>query len=546
MFTSRIRNLSPGFYALIAVLVSILPLVIFLLLSYKDTLSKVQEQLDFLTQASIARSDQILSVVQSRLGSLVRNKTTDCEPYARSIYADLVYNTIQVRSIGIFKANQLLCTDLRTFEPPLIIPAKDTRTIELSDIGDVAIVGPAKDLRGQDSIFVNYNIDGKNFINAAIYPEQFWDFQDFLQLGDSGGVYLLNRHGSTISKLHGSLLKLPQITVTQEEALAQSLISRDQAFFVARKSIAFPIVAIAGASQEYMLRSWRKNLNWALLMGLAGAILVGWLAWYLAKRSYQPANDLKTGLAQKQFSLVYQPIVDMRNQQVIGMEALLRWHHPQRGWVSPPEFIQVAEQHQLMNLVTRYVIQEAIREMAGLLVQNPALYLSLNISLSNLLDENTLEDLEDFIKKGVRYHQIQLEITEREFLPKQLELVRSRLSKFEEKGMILAMDDFGTGYSNLAYLKHFPLSVMKIDRIFISLIDRDELQSNLTNEIIHLGKSLQLKLIAEGVETEIQAQALLKQGVYYAQGWLYAKAMPLEQFKVYLNEHSRAVMPLEV
>ncbi len=145
----------------------------------------------------------------------------------------------------------------------------------------------------------------------------------------------------------------------------------------------------------------------------------------------------------------------------------------------------------------------------------------------------SLECLHDFITFGASYNQIQLEITEREFFPEQLELVRSRLANLQDKGMVLAMDDFGTSYSNLAYLQHFPLSVMKIDRIFISLIDRNELQSTLTNKIIHLGKSLQLRLIAERVETDAQAQALLKQGVYYAQGWLYAKAMLLEQFKVH-------------
>jgi sensor c-di-GMP phosphodiesterase-like protein len=546
MITSKIQNLSPWFYALLAVLVSLLPLVVFLFLSYQDTLAKVQEQLDFLTQASIARSDQVLSVVQNHLSGLVRNRIVGCTPYDRGIYGNLVYNTIQIRNIGVFDGNQFLCTDLKKFEPPIIIPAKDADDLELSDIGEIAIVGPKTDLRDQQSIFINYNIDGKRFINSAIYPEQFWDFQEFLQLGDSGGVFLLNRHGNTISKLHGSHLQLPQIKLTSQEVDDQTLISRDKTFFVARKSKIFPVVAIAGASQDYMLRTWRKNLNWALLMGLIGAISVGWLAWYLARRSYQPAHELKMGLAQHQLSLVYQPIVDMRDQQVLGVEALLRWYHPQRGWVSPLEFIRVAEQYHLMNPLTRYVIQEAIRDMTLLLSQNPNLYLSLNICLTNLLDETTLEDLEGFISKGVRYPQIQLEITEREFLPEQLELVRSRLAKFEEKGMILAMDDFGTGYSNLAYLKHFPLSVMKIDRIFISLIDRDELQSNLTNEIIHLGKSLQLKLIAEGVETEMQAQALIKQGVYYAQGWLYAKAMPLEQFKVYLAEHSRANIPLEV
>jgi sensor c-di-GMP phosphodiesterase-like protein len=539
----KIRIFSPWFYVFLAVLISLLPLAIFLFLSYQQTLSRVQGQLDFLTRASLARSDQILSIVQTRLSGLVRNRIIGCDPYDRAIYGQVVYNTIQMRNIGVFDGNYFLCTNLKKFDLPILVPAKEN---ELSAIGQISIVGPSTDLKGQQSIFINYNINNRRFINSAVYPEQFWDFQDFLQLGDSGGVFLLNQSGNTISKLQGSTFELPRIKISSKEADAQTLVSQDNAFYVSRKSTLFPIAVVAGASREYMLREWKKNLDWAIVLGIIGAVFGGWMAFFLARRAYQPANDLKMGLAQKQFSLVYQPIIDMRNQQVMGMEALLRWHHPQRGWVSPLEFIRVAEQSQLMNPLTRYVIRESVRETAELLARNPHLYLSLNISLSNLLDEATLEGLEDFIKKGVCYHQIQLEITEREFLPEQLELVRLRLGMLQEKGMILAIDDFGTGYSNLAYLQHFPLSVMKIDRIFISLIDRNKLQSTLTNEIIHLGQSLQLKLIAEGVETEAQAQVLLKQGVYYAQGWLYAKAMPLEQFKVYLNEHARAVMPLKV
>lgn len=253
-------------------------------------------------------------------------------------------------------------------------------------------------------------------------------------------------------------------------------------------------------------------------------------------------SSLRIAIKERQFIVYYQPQIDARTNTIIGVEALIRWRHPVMGLVSPAKFIPIAEDSGLITKIDMLVMEEAMKQVANWYDQGlkPGI-LSLNLAMKQLGDENYISKLLNMMQdSNFQPKWLELEVTETQMMKNPNESIR-KLKDISTLGIEIAIDDFGTGYSSLSYLKKLPLNKLKIDQSFVKDILIDEDDEAITKAIISLGQSLNLKLIAEGVEYEEQKEFLLKNGCYNIQGYYYSKPLPEEEMTLFLQEQANRI-----
>ena len=243
-------------------------------------------------------------------------------------------------------------------------------------------------------------------------------------------------------------------------------------------------------------------------------------------------QDLREALLLNQLSLSYQPLVSARDQHTEGFEALVRWHHPARGLISPVDFIPLAESLGVISEIGDWVVRQACKEA----VTWPSnLSVAVNLSPQQFQKRRILQSVRNAISEtGIDPKRLELEITEGSIMTNAESTIHT-LKRLKQLGVKLAIDDFGTGYSSLNYLKRFPLDYLKIDRSFVQDITSDDNAGPITGAIIHLSHNLNLKSIAEGVETEAQRDFLKRQGCDEMQGFLFSPAIPSEDLEAMLR-----------
>lgn len=247
-------------------------------------------------------------------------------------------------------------------------------------------------------------------------------------------------------------------------------------------------------------------------------------------------RDLRLAVNERRFELVYQPQYRIADGSLTGVEVLLRWLHPERGWVSPAEFIPLAERQGLIQAITRQVFEQAFQELhdAGLLGQGLQ-RVSVNISALDLDDEAHVAALIDTLKPfGAAARYLQLEVTETALM-RNVDKARDAMSRLRAIGVRFSIDDFGTGYSSLNMLKRLPIDELKIDQTFICDVPDGENDSVIVKTIIAMAHSLGFTLIAEGVETEAQRQFLASNGCEEMQGFLLARPMAIRELAALLS-----------
>ncbi|PLX84014.1 MAG: hypothetical protein C0617_09310 [Desulfuromonas sp.] len=238
-------------------------------------------------------------------------------------------------------------------------------------------------------------------------------------------------------------------------------------------------------------------------------------------------GDLRRALEQEQFELYYQPQVDLETGRIVGMEALLRWHHPERGMVSPADFIPLAEETGLIVPIGQWVLQRACTQnRAWQKGGNPPLRMAVNISGRQFKKPGFVALVDRVLEEtGLDPRWLELEITE-SIVMKDVAATIGTLNDLKGRGVHLAIDDFGTGYSSLSYLKRFPISKLKIDRSFVRDITTDPDDAAIAASVIALAQSMNLEVVAEGVETEEQKRFLQERGCAMAQGFLFSRPLP--------------------
>lgn len=248
-------------------------------------------------------------------------------------------------------------------------------------------------------------------------------------------------------------------------------------------------------------------------------------------------TSLRAGLKNEEFVVYYQPQVSGKNNKLLGMEALVRWQSPSMGLVSPGVFIPLAETTGLMIELDRFVMKHAMTQLARWYKEglSPGI-LAMNLTIKQLQQKDFIDFLDNLIKESeCKVEWIELEVTEDQIMinPEGAIAILKRISQL---GIKVAVDDFGTGYSSLSYLKKLPINKLKIDQSFVRDLPHDDEDVAIVKAIVALAHSLNLELIAEGVETVEQKEFLVKSGCENIQGYLYAKPMPSEQMKMFLEK----------
>jgi diguanylate cyclase (GGDEF)-like protein len=250
--------------------------------------------------------------------------------------------------------------------------------------------------------------------------------------------------------------------------------------------------------------------------------------------------ELREALVSGQLCVHYQPQIDRRTGQPVGVEALVRWVHPQRGMVSPGEFIALAEESDLIVDIGAYVLEEAAGQTAAWRRDGLAVNLSVNLAARQLLSPAFCDQLESILlSSGLEPDALTLEVTESTLFLDTAPIV-AVIDRVRRLGVHLSLDDFGTGYCSFVYLRRFDVEVIKIDQSFVRGIGRNAEDEMIIRGIVNLARSLEIDLVAEGVETEAQAEWLAEVDCHLIQGYLYCHPLPAAELRPWLWTHMQA------
>lgn len=262
----------------------------------------------------------------------------------------------------------------------------------------------------------------------------------------------------------------------------------------------------------------------------------------------QIETDLRYAVERNELQAYYQPIINLETMQLGGFETLIRWNHPQRGLVSPGDFIPVSEDTGLIVPITLWILRESCRQMVEwqqLDGANQSLILSVNLSVKHFGQGNLVEEVRKIlVETGIAPSSLKLEITESAVM-ENAELVIAMLKELKDLGVQLSIDDFGTGYSSLSYLHRFPIDTLKVDRSFVSTMEDGTENGEIVRTIIALAKALNMDVVAEGIETIHQLHQLRILGCEYGQGYLFSRPVPREEAEKIVLDKTRwqTIMP---
>jgi sensor c-di-GMP phosphodiesterase-like protein len=392
--------------------------------------------------------------------------------------------------------------------------------------GQVHIVPPVHTLQGGESIIVDYRVRDGVGVNVLINPELIAEVLDFFAAGDDGIVMLKLMDGRALTPLASA----PPSTVVIPAQAESGFFHASGGFIAVAEAERYPVQAVVTASYGWLRHRWWSISRWPML----AALLASLVAVAYARRTGRAEDSLRESLTEAieahQLVLHYQPVVDLRDGRWLGAEALVRWRHPERGLVLPDEFITCAEDTGLIHPLTEWVLRQVRADLRQISEVSPDIDISVNLSKQNLESELLVEAIDATFPNGEMLGRVLFEITERSLISEGLERAKALVERLAAHGARFALDDFGTGYSGLSYLRHFKLSYVKIDGSFVRAIDTEAVTANIVDGVIALARSLNLELVAEGVETEHQATMLRDKGLRLAQGFHYSQPLPLGEF----------------
>jgi EAL domain-containing protein (putative c-di-GMP-specific phosphodiesterase class I) len=259
-------------------------------------------------------------------------------------------------------------------------------------------------------------------------------------------------------------------------------------------------------------------------------------------------SDLRRAIDRREFVLHYQPVVELKSLRIVGLEALIRWQHPERGLLSPSDFIPAAEDCGLILPIGDWGLAEACSQIQTWTRENSenrSLRVCVNLSARQFSREGLADHVESLLmQSGMSSRQLGLEMTESSLIPNMSTAVEV-LESLRALGISISMDDFGTGYSSLSYLHSFPIDVLKIDRSFVGRMSEGDQPLQIVRTIIELARVLEMDVVAEGIETGEQYRLLREMGCRYGQGYLFSRPLPAEDVSALLRFPGRILTKSE-
>ena len=286
---------------------------------------------------------------------------------------------------------------------------------------------------------------------------------------------------------------------------------------------------------------WRRWLDGLPLFGIFALIAAGLFfaaAWKISRRYLSFEAEMREAIRKRRIEPFFQPVIDSATGRCSSAEVLMRWKDPHRGMIPPASFVPEAERSELITDLTLSMVERIAEYLPTFLAQNPDFHVNINLCAQTLNEPDFFSRFRKVMGRAIPLRQIHFEVTESASMSVD---VTERLAEFKRHGIKLAVDDFGTGYSNLRYLRDFPFDSLKIDKVFVGGITSATESSGLVDHVIAIGKSCNLCLVAEGVETAGQAEYLKRAGVPLLQGFHYAPPLPAQDFFAWVEARNKGI-----
>jgi sensor c-di-GMP phosphodiesterase-like protein len=510
---------------LLALIGAVVPIATALYVASRLAVKAEQDRLTLFAERAITRANLSYAEAKDTLQTVNAWGFEPCSPAHIAQLRALTMNTRSVEEIGYFKNGMLKCTSWGTTQSKIEQTPPDFTTadgIEVTVRVPAVAAGSDKTMMAMQLGKYNVLVDPMRFIDVIVDPNV-----RLAVASDRGNLI-----GDTLNAPESKLLKLLPALPSQG--------TRDGDLFALSRRDGWIAVAIEPhADITSGLR--REQMVWIPVGLFIAAFIIGIVAW-LSRRRLSLLGELALAAQNKELVVFYQPIVELKTGRCTGAEALIRWRRPDGTLVRPDLFIPLAEESGFVTQITQRVIESVVCDLGKLLVADRSLHIAINLCAAEMSSGRTLSALENTISHtGIYAHQIWLEITERGFL--HIETARTTIAKAHAAGYPVVIDDFGTGYSSLQYLQGLPVDALKIDKSFIDTIGTEAATSSVTSHIIDMAKTLKLKIIAEGIERESQLEYLLDHGVEFGQGWLFAKALPADEFLIFCSERNHRNSP---
>lgn len=498
-----------------AVLAIVAPIVFSMYGAWKLNLNNQVEFTDSIAREVLRKSGEAVMQMDAIYAELASVADPDpCSPSNIVLMGQLNLKSDQIQVVGYVQDNVWLCS---AYGHHLIDLGEPDFTTPLG-----TKVWAAQELPILPGItFLILSPKGMGY-TVVMLPKTFTNvFTDDPHI--SIGVYSLSARRVIASR--GSLE--PQWLERLGNAQQVQFVDGDK-FVVIRRSNKFEFASVVTQPLDKVHQGLYQMAMVLVPIGVLAGGLLAFAVVHLARQQLTMAAVLKVALKRKEFMMHYQPIVDLQTGQWVGAEALIRWRRQNGEMVPPDIFIKAAEEAHLMPEITAQVMAMVARDAQQFFARVPDFHIAINLSTADLESSGTVTALAQLAAQtGAGPGNLMVEATERGFM--QAEVVKGNLHEIRAMGIHVAIDDFGTGYSSLSYLETFELDYLKIDKSFVDTLGKNSATSQVVPHIIEMAKSLQLTMIAEGVETADQADYLRSHGVQLAQGWLFARPMPFAQ-----------------
>jgi len=496
----------------LALLGAIIPIVAMLHFSRVIAIQNEYERLEQITGRMIARAELSLTSANDALQEIKDFKGKPCSREHIMRMREVSFKNRPIEEVGYFENGYLKCTswgvsDVRVAQTPADF--KTASGLDVTISVQPIVIREQRPMMALQRGPYNVLIDPIRFADVIVSP----NIKLALATGDGKFIAHLNDPNRTL--------------VEQIIAGADDRGLKDGNLFARSRQRNWVAISIEPESQ--VLEGIRQQELLLVPFGIVLALLnIAGVSW-LSRRRLSPLGELQIAVQNREFIVHYQPVIQLETGRCVGAEALVRWQRPDGTLLRPDLFIPLAETSGLIKPITDQIIALVVKDLGKFLVADRDMHVAINLCAEDVGTTRALNVLAEALQNtGIMPEQIWLEVTERGFID--IKAARTTLLRAHELGYSVAIDDFGTGYSRLSYLHGLPLDALKIDKTFIDTIGLDSATSSVTPHIIDMAKSLNLTMVAEGIETQAQADYLTERGVQYGQGWLFARPMIAHDF----------------
>lgn len=508
----------------VAVLLSLLPVVVFLGLTYRHSVEAARAELDRAAELGAYGADRLLEDGERILTRIAREADLAASPETIRLLSRTEYVEPRFREIGIIDANgALVATNFGPVVPPIPIPRE-----QRSDPADrhLQLVGLFRTaLMGERSIILALPTTGEGEVNLLVDPVNLTEEMKLLRIDPDGWIAFVDRAGRVIARLGRAPVQDDRLVDDVDPA----------AFRAVRRTNLGLVTVVAAEPRGAALRSWWRELIYAAPLAVVCNFALATLLLRHYRRRRGLDQELRLGLRRDEFRIHYQPIVDLASGRCGGVEALLRWRHPRHGVMRPEVFIPVAEKTGILPEITEWVLRRVGDEMGRLPNRGGALRVSVNVAPSQLVGGAAARLVTTVAESSGLRTKLILEITENSLIDGRTPDYQSAVARIRGHGAEFALDDFGVGFSSLESIVALDIRYLKIDKSFIRAIGRDERRVLVLDGLVELAHKLGLDVVAEGIERAEERAYLLARGVRWGQGWLFSPALPAADLERFLS-----------